>query len=190
MKSKLRLIALSQSKALTKITRIFLHMSNKQKSSRYFCVCQQKLYDDHAIEKPRYFCKQLAKRVKSSPWDLVHEQFEERWLLAQYPDLKWKKKRMLLCHQLALPIRSQFIMKLKDKWRELQQYIKGKLIETSYKDILTNPSIGELAVDSPNNSKCHAEGGNGQCQIWHSSKEGYFNKQLSIMFKPSETIIV
>lgn len=52
-------------------------------------------------------------KFKPSPLDLGHEQFEEPWLLAQYPDL-WEKIYYDISHPLLF-------MKLKIKIRDAKQ---------------------------------------------------------------------
>lgn len=57
----------------------------------------------------------------------------------------------------------------------------------THKDVLANPSIGKLAVNSPQNSKHNAKWGYCHCKVWDCSKERHFHKRSRSRCKPSET---
>jgi hypothetical protein len=79
------------------------------------------------------------------------------------------------------------------KYRVWNQFMWQLIWETlnttdscTHKNILPNPSIGVLAINSPQNSKYNAKWADCKSKVWNSSNERYFHKRLRSRFKPSE----
>lgn len=106
---KFRWTALSQSKALAKITRIFLHDYHKE-------ATEENIRYQHDLHISLTSYREKPTEFKSSPWDSGHEQFEELWLLVRYPD--WREKKEVNMSSVSPSIHLQTTMKLKDKQRE------------------------------------------------------------------------